>query len=396
MVRVKADPKLFPKSDGGVKTLFKFFPKDAVRGKARPQMESALALAPMYLQSAPACRRFSHRFSCLKFSGEVDSPCQTVGVTTISYSELQDRRGDLSPKIEEGFGPDGLGIVSVSGVPRFPYLRQTLLYLSSRLASLPDVVKCNLEDPDSRYNIGWSHGKEKLEAGKLDLCKGSFYANPILDVPTTDVYLMKRYPSYCRRNLWPADALPELQSAFKALGKLMLDVGMMLAYHCDQYVSKEVKINEDECLQRILERSRCHKGRLLYYFPKQKSESFKDGVSSWCGWHTDHGCVTGLASGMFMENGARIACPDGAAGLYVRTRDNQIVRADFGEEDLAFQIGEITEILSQGHLCATPHCVRAPNGEKAIGVERSTFALFMQPDWDEKLKLPSRIYHQEV
>lgn len=30
----------------------------------------------------------------------------------------------------------------------------------------------------------------------------------------------------------------------------------------------------------------------------------------------------------------------------------------YGEDEIAYQIGETTEILSRGHLCATPHCVR--------------------------------------
>lgn len=85
-----------------------------------------------------------------------------------------------------------------------------------------------------------------------------------------------RYPSYCRPNIWPTDSLPELEIgmteciqwalnvtvsfliwtffifylesslcllispflffvAFKALGKLMMEVGLMLAHHCDRY-----------------------------------------------------------------------------------------------------------------------------------------------------------------
>jgi hypothetical protein len=81
--------------------------------------------------------------------------------------------------------------------------------------------------------------------------------------------LICRYPSYCRPNIWPADHLAELEIgtrltvlifesilqqfmtsckqcinispriisfiAFKALGKLMLEVGLMLARHCDLY-----------------------------------------------------------------------------------------------------------------------------------------------------------------
>jgi hypothetical protein len=61
-------------------------------------------------------------------------------------------------------------------------------------------------------------------------------------------------------------------------------------------------------LAAVLERSRCHKGRLLHYFPPPPSAdggeaaaSGEAGASgeaserpdSWCGWHTDHGSLTG-------------------------------------------------------------------------------------------------------
>ncbi|KAL9154355.1 hypothetical protein ABFS82_10G108700 [Erythranthe guttata] len=261
------------------------------------------------------------------------------------------------------------------------------------LASLPEEVKQEIEDPHSRYNIGWSHGKEKLESGKLDMLKGSFYANPIHDVPTNELSLVKRYPSYCGPNIWPRAALPELEHAFKALGKLILEVGLLLAYHCDRYVSNGFKMHEDGSLQQVLLRSRCHKGRLLYYFPAHQCTSTDDreSMSSWCGWHTDHGSLTGLTCGMFTRDGMELPCPDSAAGLYVKTRSGQIVKVIYGEDEIAYQIGETTEILSRGQLCATPHCVQAPKGEAASGVERSTFALFMQPDWDEKLIFPELI-----
>ncbi|XP_011648664.1 uncharacterized protein LOC101206989 isoform X1 [Cucumis sativus] len=328
-----------------------------------------------------------------------------IRTVTVSFSELQvsesqvDRNVDLSMKIEEGFGPKGLGILSVTDVPGFPSLRKDLLRLSSRLAKLPEDVKKKLEDPHTRYNFGWSHGKEKLESGKPDLLKGSFYANPILDTPTTDASLIQRYPSYCGSNIWPSKELPELESAFKALGKLILDVGLMLAYHCDQYAAKMMKLHEDKALEKIILNSRCHKGRLLYYFPAQQSTCSEDSdkLSSWCGWHTDHGSLTGLTCATFTRDGLEIPCPDSAAGLYIRTRTGEVVKVYYGENEIAYQIGETTEILSRGYLCATPHCVRAPKGEEASNLERSTFALFMQPDWDQKLNFPEEVHiHKEI
>ncbi|XP_071908741.1 uncharacterized protein [Coffea arabica] len=314
-----------------------------------------------------------------------------VQTVSISYTQLKDKGADLSAKIEEGFGPNGLGILSIADVPGYSSLRQSLLHLSPRLAGLSDDQKRELEDPDSRYNFGWSHGKEKLESGKPDTLKGSFYANPVLDKPTSDPALIQRYPSYCGANIWPRSALPDLEPAFKALGKLILEVGMLLAYHCDLYVNsiwisaafQGMKMLEDEGLEQILRRSRCHKGRLLYYFPAKHSSCSQDGelMSSWCGWHTDHGSLTGLARAMFKKDAVEISCPDNAAGLYVKSRGGQLVKVVYGEDEIAYQIGETTEILSRGRLCATPHCVRAPLGEAAFGVDRSTFALFMQPDW---------------
>ncbi|XAR53300.1 hypothetical protein NMG60_11021803 [Bertholletia excelsa] len=183
----------------------------------------------------PSSSPFEQRLSTRKMSCSCEAASPTLRTVTISYSDLKDKNADLSAKIEEGFGPNGLGILSISDVPEYSSLRQKLLYLSPRLANLPEAAKKELEDPNSRYNFGWSHGKEKLESRKPDLLKGSFYANPILDRPTTNAYLIQRYPSYCGPNIWPHKDVPELEFAFKALGKLIVDVGLMLAYHCDHY-----------------------------------------------------------------------------------------------------------------------------------------------------------------
>ncbi|GJT79183.1 hypothetical protein Tco_1053525 [Tanacetum coccineum] len=110
----------------------------------------------------------------------------------LEVTTAQDKDADLSVKIKQGFGPNGLRILSISDVPGYASLRQNLLNLAPRLASLPEEVLKELEDPRSRYNFGWSHGKEKLESGKPDLLKGSFYANPILDKPTTEASLIER------------------------------------------------------------------------------------------------------------------------------------------------------------------------------------------------------------
>jgi hypothetical protein len=70
-------------------------------------------------------------------------------------------------------------------------------------------------------------------------------------------------------------------------------------------------------------------------------------------------------------------CPDAAAGLYIKTRSGQTVRAPIPPGSLAFQIGECAQIQSGGALQATPHWVQAPRGAASEGVGRGTMAVFM-------------------
>ena len=44
---------------------------------------------------------------------------------------------------------------------------------------------------------------------------------------------------------------------------------------------------------------------------------------------------------------------------------------------------------SGGLLQATPHAVRGAEGREAAGVGRNTFAVFMQPMWDEPMDPPA-------
>ncbi|KAH7293002.1 hypothetical protein KP509_28G007600 [Ceratopteris richardii] len=221
-----------------------------------------------------------------------------------------DRNSDLSKELEAGFGPGGLGIIAVSEVPGYASLRRGLLYIAERLAALPEHVKKSLEDPTSRYSFGWSHGKEKLESGSPDFFKGSFYAHPLMDIPIQEGDLLS--------------------------------------------IQATCKSNSGRCLEDILRNSQYHKGRLLHYFPCVTiNESENQGpVSSWCGWHTDHGSLTGLTSAMYMRDGIEISCPDENAGLYVRMVNEEIKKAS-----------------------------------NVVGVSRNTFALFMQPSWDQPLHI---------
>jgi hypothetical protein len=71
----------------------------------------------------------------------------------------------------QAYGPDGLGALTIAGIPGYSSARKSLIPLSHTLAHLPDDKKVALEHPDSMYNVGWSHGKEKM-GDQPDFAKG--------------------------------------------------------------------------------------------------------------------------------------------------------------------------------------------------------------------------------
>eukprot|EP00126_Sphaerothecum_destruens_P006824 Sdes_comp19546_c0_seq2m11170 len=128
--------------------------------------------------------------------------------------------------------------------------------------------------------------------------------------------------------------------------------------------------------------SKCHKGRLLHYFPTpQAAPQESSPHAQWCGWHLDHSILTGLVSALYTDSQLKqVPSPDSQAGLYVKTRGKDIRKVVIPDDCMAFQLGECSQIATGGHLCATPHCVQGAKKGSQIG--RNTFACFFQPQWD--------------
>lgn len=317
-------------------------------------------------------------------------------VVTISYEELQSTSPTILSRIAEAFGSDEAckGIVAITNVPRYPALRSKSLKLIHQLATNTplDVLK-QLEDPKSSYSVGWSHGREKVEGDKLDTGKGSFYFNPITDHPLQDILsrdfghsggeedrklqdFLKHadtngaLPFYAP-NVWPREeSLSDLRATVMEMGQLIRDVGILVAKRCDEYISSQYEGYPAGKIQHVIENSLCCKARLLHYFPVDlvegtlSVESENDNVvvaaggdgnetsgspagpteetnySDWCGWHNDHGSLTGLVPAMYFNaQGEEVVCPDPAAGLYIKSRNGDLVHVQVPTNALAFQIG---------------------------------------------------------
>ncbi|CAM9679916.1 unnamed protein product, partial [Scytosiphon promiscuus] len=106
----------------------------------------------------------------------------TMTLECFRYEDLV-RGADLRAQAGKAFGHQGLGIVVVTGVPDIADARRELFALGQKFAALPEETRARYEHAPSSFSFGWSHGKETLEAGRPDLAKGSFYANPCFDAP---------------------------------------------------------------------------------------------------------------------------------------------------------------------------------------------------------------------
>ena len=260
-----------------------------------------------------------------------------------------------------------------------------------------------LENPEAKWLVGWSCGKETLKDGQFDTLKGSYYVNcsPSFSDSSSVAELNDKYPNfpeYTAPNVWPTDeVLPGFRNAFSELCLLIIDVATLVARACDQYAQKNVEGYMPGYLEHVVKTSHVSKARLLHYFPMPPEAAQGGDEDDWCATHLDHGCLTGLTSAMFVDeekhepklNGTFMplpeldSAPDPKAGLYIHSRAGHTVKVGVPKDCLAFQTGEALEVITKGKFKAVPHFVRgaAPVGGGKIA--RNTLAVFTQPNlWE--------------
>ena len=204
-----------------------------------------------------------------------DKQSDDESITTLSYtdlikwtakSETDTANNEAISVIGQAFGDHStsLGIIAITDVPNYPALRSKLLQISHQFATqTPQKSLDKLTKEETFYSVGWSHGKEKLEGDKLDMGKGSFYANPLTDSPIESILkrdfdcmeedeetqrrksefleMAEQNPAFYAPNVWPSEEVPEMENLVKDMGKLIQGVGIMVAKLCDGYVAEKVR-----------------------------------------------------------------------------------------------------------------------------------------------------------
>lgn len=215
--------------------------------------------------------------------------------------------------------------------------------------------------------------------------------------------MRQAYPTFFGQNVFPSE-VPDFEPAVRKVSRIILDVGTHIAAICDRIVAAAHPDAQADRFVNTIKESDHHACRVLHYFARapgapgtvSAAEASADGEGkdvddSWCGWHNDHGTLTGLLPAGYHDDatGALVPNPDPRAGLYIKTRQGETVhvRGPGGSGCLFFQIGETAQIHSGGVLRATPHMVQSV---RVPGISRSTMALFTGPRHTYPMDMPPK------
>lgn len=295
-----------------------------------------------------------------------------------------------------------------------------------RIEKVANLYTEQLESPKSRYHVGWSCGKETLRSGHFDTLKGSyyincaFYQNPELEYDPTDGF--PEFQKFTAPNIWPPpERMPLFREYVEDLISIIIDTAALVARACDRYALANIDGYKEGFLEHVVKTSLTTKARLLHYFPPPEPSSSEEDTADasetmdddWCATHIDLGCLTGLTSAMFIDEAAHPpslpavdekylspdgkmysltlpelpTSPDSNAGLYIRSRTDDIVKVNIPKDCLAFQTGQTLELITRGKFRAVPHFVKGARPTPGSGqrIARNTLAVFTQPNLGEEV-----------
>jgi isopenicillin N synthase-like dioxygenase len=307
----------------------------------------------------------------------------------IDYKLLVDLGSNLTEKIGQAFGKDGLGLIAITNVPGYPEVRKNILKQGFKMANLEQDRLNQLEKPETRYSLGWQKGKSYFN-GKWEAMTASFYARVLGEqIDHSDPDMREKYT-----NIWPEEnELPEFRDNYLEMGRLLTHCTENLLFHLDKYTATNYPdIYPDSYLYNKLKAKNDVISRLIMYYPAKTYDEDKYGKESkdnWCGWHRDFGVLTGLAHPVyFKENGDTV--PGLKSGLLVKDRNDQLHDIQFDENDIIIQSGDISFIMTGGSVISTPHCVKVTD-DIPKDVYRITFVNFYEPNYEEVIDIPKGI-----
>ncbi|OMJ69886.1 hypothetical protein SteCoe_32277 [Stentor coeruleus] len=285
----------------------------------------------------------------------------------LKFADLNSTK-NLSNELFEAFSNDGLGLLTISGIPNFPSQRAKLLALSYELSHLSVTEKAKIEHPESGFQIGWKEGQSQYPCG-------TFAANPL------DDYNQELY----YQNLWPGYALPALRPAFRELSTTILNTVFLISFHIDKYLETLYPYTNTMSFEDLLYNSRSHIGSLSHFLSFRQNYSESNDK-----WKTCNDVFCAYTCPVYVNTVT--SCPlgpeifDYETGIVVLDYHENQVHIKLNSDMLVIQVGKIAQILSGGVF--QPKKSSLVHSEKFSGTGRSEFRMSLNPNNDCELICP--------
>lgn len=353
-----------------------------------------------------------------------------------SSSSLQEneRMESITKSILEALGPNGPGLLAITGVPNSSVLRRALLPLARKLALLnPDHRKRILKDHNLGSDVPLRNPERSVSSFAMQLkyteSKEFMQNNQSQREDKQSPGLELDFFCHSIEKELQDNEFKHLGDSFKELGSCMMELGLHIARICDR------EIGGRELEQSLLE-SCTAKGRLIHYHsaldaqllrkpanskqtarnqassrrnreqriqsrhePSDSNGLCRSSINLWQQWHYDYGIFTVLTTPMFLlpsntlKAGAQdlccySECTSPSGHLYLQIFDpckNDIFTVNSPPESFIIQVGESADIISRGKLRSTLHSVCRPSKQEDLC--REMFVVFLQPAWNKTFSM---------
>ncbi len=288
-------------------------------------------------------------------------------IPKIDYSKWTSSNPKLKAEFVQELG-DAFNFIGFATITNHPFKKELRLQLREvveKFFALPEETKKKYEDPELAGQRGYtSRFREKAKDQEVPDLKEFYQIGQEIPEETEDP-LKNYYPA----NIWPAE-IPEFREITMKVFRTLENIGKELLKAIALYLDLDENYFEDKTLygESIL--------RLLYYPALSELGDFPEG-SIRAAAHGDINLITLLMG-------------SSAEGLQVLSRDNQWVNINAEIDDLAINVGDMLERLTNNRLRSTIH--RVINTPNALDEPRFSFPFFLHPRPEMSLAcLPSCI-----
>lgn len=294
----------------------------------------------------------------------------------IDYNDVMSEKNSdkLNEIVDKAYSINSLGAIVVTNIPDLKNIKDKVLNNGLKMIKMTQKEKEFSTEEKNKLFLGWKESKV-IWNDKEDKYIGEFCARANRDTIyyPQDKSLEEKY-----RNIWP-NHIPNFKEDYVNLGLTLGKIQSSMLNHIDYYLKTKYNLNND-IFGKIIKLHDLF-GQLICYKPPKKI------INEWIALHRDNGILTALVHPNYynIEENKKI---DGiACSLQIKDRLGNFHMANYNDNELVLQIGEMMMLFSAGYISATPH--RVIVNEENKNYLRVNYAQVFDPTFSQMIYLPN-------